>query len=232
MDEDLAEFIGIYIGDGNLTIREAKNSYEFKFVGNPSCDAPYFENYVSKLASSILGRKIKARTMDKGRSVGIYFCSKELAEQFAVLGFPGGPKAERISIPNEIMESEKLRIACIRGIFDTDGCFTLKRRGRQEPYYPVITFSMKNRMVMSQISSALHLSNIPHSISFDICNKDSRTGKTYSKHYLSIYGFKNVSKWFSIFGSSNPKSVSRLKLLKKKIAGGGFEPPIFTPQTG
>jgi len=72
VDEDFAEFIGIYVGDGNLTIREAKHSYEFKFVGNPSCDAPYFEKHVSKLASSITGREIKSRSMDKGRSVGIY----------------------------------------------------------------------------------------------------------------------------------------------------------------
>jgi len=34
MNDDLAEFIGIYLGDGSLNIREERNSYEFKFVGN------------------------------------------------------------------------------------------------------------------------------------------------------------------------------------------------------
>jgi intein/homing endonuclease len=219
MDEKFAEFIGIYIGDGCLTIREEKHSHEFKIVGNPKKDFPYFRDYVSKLASHAVGRRVGARIMDKGRSVGVYFCSKRLAERFSELGFHGGPKAERIRIPDEIMEIECLRKACIRGIFDTDGCFTIKKRGKREPYYPVVTFSMKNREVISQIGAALGMDGIPHSKSFDLESYDKRTGKTYSKHFLSIYGFVNVGRWFEIFGSRNPWTNEKFRKFKKENSG-------------
>ena len=219
MDENFAEFIGIYIGDGCLTKRIEKNSYEFKFVGNPSKDIPYFREYVSELASQAAGRSIRARIMDRGRSIGIYFCSKLLAERFSKLGFNGGPKSERIRIPDEIMERDGLRQACVRGIFDTDGCFTIKKRGRDRPYYPVITFSMKNREVIHQIGMALEMADIPHSKSFDVESYDKRNSRTYSKHFLSIYGFENVHKWFEIFGSRNPWTNAKLERFKKENSG-------------
>ncbi len=219
MDKNFAEFIGIYIGDGCLTKRVEKNSYEFKLVGNPAKNIPYFREHVSKLASRAVGRNIDARFMDKRRSIGVYFCSKFLAERFSKLGFDGGPKAERIRIPDEIMDSNELRKACIRGIFDTDGCFTIKKRGRDKPYYPVITFSMKNREVIRQISMALEMAGIPHSKSFDVKSRDKRSGRMYSKHFLSIYGFENVYKWFEIFGSKNPWTNEKLEKFKKENSG-------------
>lgn len=209
MDALLAEFIGIYIGDGCLTVRVEKHSHEFKIVGNPKTQDSYIKNYVSALASNAAGRPVKARRMDSGRTIGVYFCSKTLAQQFFLLGLPGGPKAERIRIPEIIISGKATRRACIRGIFDTDGCFTLKKRGRVTPYYPTITFSMKNRAVMGQIGAALEAEGIPHSISFDLSSFDRRNGKSYSKHQVSIYGMENVCRWFGIFGSSNPETLSR-----------------------
>ncbi len=219
MNEKFAEFIGVYIGDGCLTKRIEKNSYEFKFVGNPAKDIPYFKNHISKLASHAVGRKIDAKIMDSGRSIGVYFCSKGLAERFSELGFEGGPKAERIRIPDIIMQNECFRTACVRGIFDTDGCFTIKKRGKSTPYYPVVTFSMKNRAVISQIGEALTMAGIPHSKSFDVESFDKRTGRTYSKHFLSIYGFKNVCKWFEVFGSRNPWTNEKFRKFKKENSG-------------
>ncbi len=211
MDVSFAEFVGIYIGDGCLTIRKEKHSYEFKIVGNPKTQNLYFKNHVAKLISHIIGRRVVARAMDAGRTVGVYFCSKKLAKRFNSLGFPGGLKVERISIPGCILGSRAARRACIMGIFDTDGCFTLKKRGKSAPHYPTITFSMKNRAVIRQIHHALGVERIPHSTCFDLASFDRRNGKSYSKHQISIYGKANTDLWFNLFGSRNPMTLAKYR---------------------
>lgn len=217
MDARLAEFIGIYIGDGCLTIREEKHSYEFKIVGNPKTQTQYLERYVAGLASWVAGRAIAARPMDSGRTIGVYFCSKRLARRFNSLGFPGGSKVERVSIPDCVMDAKTMRRACIRGIFDTDGCFTLKKRGKTHPNYPTVTFSMKNRRVIQQISIALATEGIPHSASFDLSSFDKRNGRFYTKHQVSIYGWANVGLWFRKFGSSNRQTLAKYESVQSVV---------------
>lgn len=202
MDADAAEFIGIFIGDGSLHIREEKYCYEFKFTGNKKDEIPYFEQHVSKLASKILDRDIRAKILDGGRSIGIRFCSKSFAGYLKTFGINGGPKSATIFIPYGILAEEKLLVPCLRGIFDTDGCFTRKKGGK----YPVITFGMKSRKLISQLRGAIFRLGIRCCVSFDVSYYDERTGKTYAKHFLSINGRENVAKWFSIVGSSNQKN--------------------------
>ena len=212
MDEETAEFIGIFIGDGSLNIRECKHSYEFKFTGNPLDEVPYY-CHVSKLASNILSRSIKTKVLDCGRSVGLYFCSKRFAGYLATLGISGGPKAERITMPTAIMENKLWAIACLRGIFDTDGCFTLKKNGK----YPVITFGMKNRALFLQMGGVLRQIGIRYCVCFDVPYFDPRSGKVYTKHYLSINGKENVAKWFDLVGTNNPKILKKYQGYKSLL---------------
>ena len=229
LNEEMAEFIGIFIGDGSLNVREGKCSYEFKFTGNIKDEIPYYRDRVSKLAGNVLNRKIEAKILDGGRSVGLYFCSKRFAGYLKGLGINSGPKAERIEIPGKIIENNMLAIACIKGIFDTDGCFTLKREG----VYPVVTFAMKSRKLLKQIKSIIEGLDIGSSICFDVAYFDRRYNRNYTKHYLSINGKINTSKWFGIVGTNNPKIKEKYRRYimsnkKKKIAGSGFEPLVFT----
>ncbi len=211
MDEQFAEFIGIFMGDGSLNIREHKHSYEFKFTGNLKDEIPYFENHVAILGGHVLKRKIIAKILDGGRSVGLYFCSKSLANTFRLLGINSGPKSEKLFIPRDIAENKKFLIAFIRGIFDTDGCLTLKKNGR----YPVITIAMKARKLLEQIKMGLEGFGIKSCISFDVAYLDKRNGKTYTKHYLSINGRTRIMQWFEIIGSNNPKIIKKYQNIKK-----------------
>lgn len=213
MDKDLAEFIGIFIGDGSLYVRKEKHSYEFKFTGNPKDEFPYYA-HVSNLASKILKRNIKTKRLDGGTTVGLYFCSKKLYEKFKSIGLKEGPKSHTIRIPKIILESPDFLIPCLRGIFDTDGCLTLKRRGKIKPYYPVITFGMASKALICEISVILDNWCIPHTKSLDITNFDKRTRRIYTINYLSINGKNNVNKWFSLIGTSNPKIKQKYNSIK------------------
>lgn len=133
-----------------------------------------------------------------------------------------GPKSITARIPECIMKRKKLSISCMRGVFDTDGCFTLKKSGK----YPVITFAMKSNALLVQLGKILDSLEIRWCVCFDVPYYDWRTRKAYTKSYLSINGKENVEKWFGIVGTSNPKHAKKYERYKKGIAGGGFEPPV------
>ncbi len=218
MNNIFSEFVGIFIGDGSLFVRERKHSYEFKIVGNIKKETRYYI-HVAKIASLILSRDIYPKILDGGRSIGIYFCSKALFIEFKKLGFKSGKKSHSVIIPKEILTSRSRSISCLRGIFDTDGCLTLKKRYKKEPYYPAIVFGLASKKLVFQISKLLKKLGIPHCTSFELYSFDKRTGKTYTKHFLFIYGRSRVLKWLKLIGTSNPETMEKFDQIKKNSSG-------------
>lgn len=202
LNKDLAEFIGIIIGDGHIN-KKGRNYY-FKIVGNPVDEIEYYE-FVADLASKILSRKIKPRLQDKGRSYGISFNSNLLGNKLISLGIPYGKKSDIVYIPDIISSNDDFVIPCLRGIFDTDGCLTLKKRYRSIPYYPVITFKSASKKLITQISKIMINLGIKHSLVLNHKTYDKRSNKIYTGNYLHINGYLNVSKWFKLIGTSHPK---------------------------
>jgi hypothetical protein len=71
------------------------------------------------------------------------------------LEFPVGKKFNLI-IPSEILASNSFAIACIRGIFDTDGCVYSRYKKRYDLHkriycYAVIQFKMNSITVLNQV---------------------------------------------------------------------------------
>ena len=206
MDERLAEFIGIFIGDGSLHSRPNKHAYEFKITGNPTDEEPYYK-FVSKLAAEITGKPTRIKRLDCGRSIGVRFCSTKLYLELKAL-VKGEPQEMKRQIPAAALSTAGNTIACLRGLFDTDGTFTLKRRYRTTQYYPAVGFSQKNANVVLQASAALDKLQIPHCKCINLTKTDPRTGKPSNYSRIDIYGKKRVATWFETIGSHNPK-ISR-----------------------
>jgi intein/homing endonuclease len=214
LNEDFAEFIGILIGDGH--VGERHNTCNFKITGNPKTEQSYYK-HISKLSSQIALRDVNSRIMDTGRSIGVTFCSKQLGKVLFNMGFPRTNKCHTVTIPYRILKNKRLSIACLRGIFDTDGCLTIKKRYRIKPYYPTITFVSASKDLILQISILLDKFNIKHCTILSRSYFDNRTKKYYTKSFIHIYGFERVKKWFDIIGTSNIQT--RLKFeqnMKKK----------------
>lgn len=216
LNEVFAEFTGIIIGDGHIGKNRAGGSFLFKIVGNPIDEIGYY-SFVSLLLSKIIYKKIKPRLQDQGRSYGLLFGSNLLGKKLCELGIPFGKKSHKVIIPDRIYSDSKLNVACLRGIFDTDGCLTLKKRYRKIPYYPVITIKSASRDLILQISNILSQLKIQHSIALNQESYDSRTNKIYVGHYVHINGFLNVSRWFKLIGTSHPKIKKKFKSIKSRI---------------
>ncbi|MFH1056898.1 MAG: LAGLIDADG family homing endonuclease [Candidatus Micrarchaeota archaeon] len=216
MDEEYAEFIGIYVGDGSVDARKRKHSYEFKIVGNPKDEIEYY-SFVSLLASKITGRSITPKALDCGRSIGIRFCSKILFESLNEISGTQTPQSLKRQIPKEILRNKRLAMAFLRGLFDTDGGFTIKRKHKKEAYYPVVNFSQANGRIVIQVARLLKELGINASTCLNRGYVDTRTGKTYTRSRIDIYGVHNTAAWFKTIGSHNPKILSKYAEFSSKV---------------
>lgn len=141
--EELAELIGIILGDGNIHrfIKGRKvRSYMVWIAGDKRYDYDYLTKYVKKLIEDLFNIKAKIEER-KSNEILIIVHSKQVVDYLIKLGLKAGDKIRNnISIPKWIFKNKKYLKACIRGLIDTDGCiYTLK------PNYPnLYQLSFKN----------------------------------------------------------------------------------------
>jgi hypothetical protein len=136
VDERLAEFFGIMIGDGNIT------KYQASIALSSLVDVEY-SVYVMRLLFELFG--LSPSVVKKGSSncLVITASSVELSEFLVNKGLPLGDKLRgNLNIPGWILADRNLSMACVRGILDTDGCIFQEChiiRGKQYRY-PRLSF--------------------------------------------------------------------------------------------
>ena len=232
----LAEDIGFHIGDGHMSISNRKDKcdrYSFTYCGDKNNDYEYFSQILiprKKILFSLLKTNVR-----KGNDSCIYFCynSKQMFEFFKRMGIPSGKK-DRINIPKWIMKDNlKIKAACLRGLVDSDGCFTVKKRHKSFPYYPVVSLQLKSGFLVKDIKQILFEMDIGFTSCF-LNPLDKRTGKRHSKYEIDINGRKRVRKWVYDVGFNNPRHIKKYKrwagadsqsssIREQRV----FEPPIF-----
>ena len=89
-----------------------------------------------------------------------------MATWFVNLGLPIGLKVNKVEIPSQIINEIKLAVACVRGIFNTDGCvfrrYSKIYKGHKKHYsnYAVVEFKIKSEKLLYQIKDILTKINI------------------------------------------------------------------------
>ena len=122
--EDLAEFIGILLGDGSL----CRNCISV------ACDKRWNDYiiYLEKLFNCLFDLSFKVRIHPVKNVVYLYFYSKKLMEILLSLELKRGDKIlNKITIPSWIKENSTYMKRCLRGLVDTDGCVYFCKRERQ-----------------------------------------------------------------------------------------------------
>ncbi len=188
LDEKLAEFIGAYLGDGTL------NKYQLRIAGDHRYDF-YYYIYLSNLIFELFGIKPSIKKQ-KNRNTSILLISSKNVCSFLNKNFNlkyGNKIHNQTTIPKQILENEKLSIACLRGLIDTDGSVT--RRGNQF----CLQFTAHNKLLLS------HVSNIGEKLG--IFTYFDKTGAGTNR-------WKNVVRYFELVGSSNLKHIIRFYVRK------------------
>jgi intein/homing endonuclease len=227
INPSLSELIGIHVGDGSIT-DAFKNTVHtvIEYCGDSSDDLEYYKIYVSNLIEKLFG--IKPLFQDYKTWFKLVINSKAIFNFYTnVIGLPIGKKAQTITIPKIILNNSKLIVTrFLRGLIDTDGSLTFKKKYKNRHYYPVLKLSLASKELIKQVKILLNnLGFITYSY-LDVKRFDIRTNKTAIIHEIYLYGNKNLERWIKVIGFKNPKHLIKYLIWKKH----GFYPPRISQE--
>lgn len=168
INEGLAEYYGAMIGDGCLSRYFANYDKRWKhcvLMTGHTHDEPYYKKNLQKISIKDFNVKGYIRFRKDQNVTRFEIYDKGVFNFFKNLGFPIGLK-KKLFIPKKILGSQKLSIACVRGIFDTDGSIysryskKYKNHTKLYNYYKVIQFRLISKKIIKQIKEILNENNI------------------------------------------------------------------------
>ncbi|EHP87100.1 replication factor C small subunit [Methanotorris formicicus] len=189
-NEELAEWLGYFIGDGHAD----KESNKITFTNSDEKLRKRFAELTKKLFKDA---KIKER-IHKNRTPDIYVNSKEVIALIDKLGLRGS-KADKVRIPKEIIMSMALK-AFLRAYFDCDGGVE------------------KNSVVLSTASKRM-AEDLAYALSrFGIIAKlrekiNKNNNKTY--YYIVISNSSNLKAFLESIGFSHERKLKKLSNIIK-----------------
>lgn len=206
LTESLAEDIGIMVGDGHVAAHTHKGctNYEICVSGDAITDYNYLTDYVSKLKKNLYNLEFSKFFAGKRRSeFRLQTYSKGLVGFYSRIGLPLGKKIN-IRVPEIIKQSnEKIKRAFLRGFGDTDGGLILRKKYKAFAYYPSIKLASSSKPLIEDICEILIEIGFSYTVSFDLRNIHSKTGKISILHEISLNGMEKVEKWMAEIGTSN-----------------------------
>lgn len=124
INSDLAEFIGIMLGDGNIYKNLEKWQYQIDISLN-LIDEPKYVLHVENLMEKIFQKSAKV-TDQHGKAVSLRYYSKEIVEFLLELGLEAGKKTlNQVKVPRVVFLDKEYIKSCLRGLFDTDGSIAI-----------------------------------------------------------------------------------------------------------
>lgn len=189
---DLAEFVGIVMGDGGITQSQI-------IITTNSVDDKEYGHYVKKLIEKIFDintaiyyrKNEQAMYIVASRKKLVEFCNKKLGLKI------GNKLKQGLDIPGWIKGNLEYEKACIRGLVDTDGCiFTECHKIKNKLYnYKRLNFSSQSSQLRNSV--------------FEILEKIGLSPKIRNNKCVQIEDRENIKKYFQFIGTSNPKHLKR-----------------------
>ncbi|MBI2638323.1 LAGLIDADG family homing endonuclease [Candidatus Peregrinibacteria bacterium] len=186
---NLAELIGIILGDGTIS------HYQTSISLNRYTDAQYGK-YVVSLIKRILC--ISPSIYERDSVLYIVISSVKFIRFLLRQGFAIGSKIrQQIDIPQWIKESDFLTKACLRGLFDTDGCFYTDRHVYKSKKYlnGAINFTNRSLPILNFFKNTLE------AFTFHPTQK--------TKFSVFLRREDEIKRFFHIIGSSNSKHLEK-----------------------
>ena len=188
---ELAEFTGIMLGDGGITNKQATVSL------NCFTDKEY-ANFVTQLIEKLFGIKPSIYLQEKNSVFQIVVSRKKLVSFCQSIGLKIGNKVkQQVDIPDWIKQNKQLKKACIRGLFDTDGCIFYERHRIKNKTYSYKRLNFTN--------ASLNLINSVYKILTELGFK----AKIRNNRSVQIEDLEGINTYFEKIGTSNPKHKSR-----------------------
>ncbi len=215
LNEKLAHFIGIHLGDGHLN--KKVHDYRMYYNGHFINEFEWYHSFLTNLIYELFNKKV---TPSKGHNTIMIVFSSKAIHSFLnkVCELPIGSKSN-CDVPDIIKESNKnIKRAFLRGLADTDFSLVFKNRHKNINYYPVIDHHTPNKKLSKSIVDLLL------NLGFNIHSGErlmKREDKFHKSCYFQINGVKALEKWMREIGFTSNNQLTKLKVWRKF----GFLPP-------
>lgn len=187
--DKLAELVGVLMGDGSVS------NYQVRVTLSRKVDRAYAV-FVRNLMQDLVGEKPTWIEDPKDNIIELVVSGVGLVEVFESLGLKRGDKiAHQINIPEWIQKKQSYQIACVRGLFDTDGGFYFHQKAHKK--YLGWSFSSSSKPLLQ------HVMDILLKLGFNV----KKAGETK----LYMYHLEHMSRYMRVVGSNNPKNAVKLK---------------------
>jgi len=183
------------LGDGGISERQIVITLHHE-------DDREYGEYVTELINNLFKVPVNIYCRQE-YSINTYVVSRTKLVRFCVkeLGFKvGGKVRQQVDIPDWVKQDDKYKIACLRGLFDTDGCvFNECHLIRGTKYcYPRLCFVNHSKPLVISVFDFLQSLGFNPKI-----RKEGRKVQLEKKD--------EIIKYFEIIKSNNPKHVGRFK---------------------
>jgi len=198
-NEKLAELWGIMLGDGCLQkIQGYKlGVYGIDVAGHSIDDREYLLDFVKPLCEELFAVNSRIYQSKRSKCIHVIVDSRRIVDFFESEGFKAGNKIKnKVTIPDWIKENEKLLVACLRGLFDTDGSFY--KLTNQNSYQ--INFCNHNQRLLNDVRE-------------NIANLGIGVSKIMENRRIVITKRSEIEKFYKVIGFSNPKHLNKIKML-------------------
>lgn len=193
--EILAEFVGIILGDGGISARQV-------IITLNRVDDMEYINFLTKLIKRLFGIKPGIHHRKDSVADAIVISRIELVDYCTkYLGLKSGNKVkQQVDIPGWIKRNRKFRLACVRGLIDTDGSiFTHSYKVNGKLYnYKKLAFTSASEPLVKSVYGVLQNAGLKPRIAQR--GRDIRLDSTY-----------DMRRYFRLIGSHNPKHLKRYK---------------------
>jgi hypothetical protein len=186
--KELAEFVGMMLGDGGITNSQAVITL------NSNADSDYI-SYVTKLTSNLFGETPKITARKDCNATNIYFNGEGLVNYLKTIGLCVGNKVkQQVAVPKWILKNIEYKKECLRGLMDTDGgVFIHKYKVNGKEYlYKKICFTNYSLPLLNFVYKTLKELGFTPKIKDKVVNKK-----------VWLYNSHEVKKYLNLVKSSN-----------------------------
>lgn len=183
---ELAEFMGIMLGDGSLS------KFQASIALNTIADKDYVK-FVEKLGIKLFSDKPTISDKKDCHATDVRFSGIKLVEYLIRHGLRTGNKVKnQVGVPKWVFKQKQYKIACLRGLMDTDGCVakcTHKYKSRSYVYYNPC-FANRSKPLLGFVTNTLRELGLHPSVAGE---------------RIWLYNKAEVCAYFELVGSNNTR---------------------------
>lgn len=186
--KDLAEIIGILLGDGSLT--------HFQVVVTLGNKEYSYAEYVQSLMNKVFHANAKIGIRET-RYNDVYFGSVDISKWLQNQGLVFNKVKDQVDVPVWVFSKKSYMSSCLRGFFDTDGSVYKLRHGIQ------ISFTNYSLPLLSSLRKML----------FELEYTPSRL----SSHKVYLTRKEDIVRFFKEIQPRNKKHLERFKIISASV---------------